>query len=620
MWQAACRFRRGTADINDIALQLEVDGTVVATERPGINLASMSTRDYVFATRVDLTEPGEHIIKVTNVTPGIEDISVVSSTVTTTTLAPGEVAESFGKYSYEEDVLTHVTIGTIDNESEPNEEGYEDFTNLSTDITVGETLQLTATLNPDGDGGIVGAWVDWNCDGRFDGEGELMGYSNGEPIAVALPAGASVAPGPKRLRVIGSTNTYTVFGPHGSYYYGQTEDYTLNVFSPENSAIAVFGTDVLINELDDEVSTLELPVSNEGEVELVGKVAVAYELPAIYTDRNISKAPANVKMKRADRAAKASETHANDDVAYVLHYDRGQVSAVSVGNYATAIFGQSYASELMTAVKGMTIECIDAYIESVPTKAVAQIYEKDGDSYVVVAEKEFTPAAKSWNHITLDEPYIITGKEIIYAVKIEGMLASKFYMGIDEGPAVRGYGDLCNVGGSTWWSMGDLGIDSNFCVRANVTGTRTAELSWLSIDKEELSVAPGATDNLKVTFNRANLLDGTYEGSIVFTTNDPLCPTKTIPVYMTKNIKSGIDAAKANSVKAVVDGNNLVLTSEKIISTVRIIGTTGITAGSNTTAGNRVAVALDNCPAGIYVVSIRYNDGSKEALKLAIGR
>lgn len=199
--------------------------------------------------------------------------------------------------------------------------------------------------------------------------------------------------------------------------------------SPENSAIAVFGENVLINELDDEVSTLEVPVSNEGEVELVGKIAVAYELPAIYTDRNISKAPANVKIKCANRAVKASETHA-DDVAYVLHYDRGQVSAVSVGNYTTAIFGQSYASELMAAVKGMTIECIDAYIESVPTKAVAQIYEKDGDSYVVVAEKEFTPAAKSWNHITLDEPYIITGKEIIYAVKIEGMLASKFYMGI----------------------------------------------------------------------------------------------------------------------------------------------------------------------------------------------
>lgn len=610
----------GTADINDVALQLEVDSVVVATERPGFNVPSFSTRDYIFATRVNLTEPGEHVIKVTNVTPDIEDISVLSTTVITNTLAPGEVATSTGKYCYEEDVLTHVTVGDIDNTSEPNRLGYEDFTNLSTNITAGQTLPLTATLNPEGDGGIVAAWVDWNGDGRFDGDGELMGYSKGEAIPVALPSGISVTPGPKRLRVIGSTYTYELFGPHGEYYYGQTEDYTLNVVSPENAASAVFGANMLIDESTDEVSSLEIPVTNEGSVDLNATITTAYELPAIYDGRTVTKAPANVKMQCAKRAVTTTDAPAGEDVAHVLRYDKGQNSAVSVGNYADAIFGQSYAAEYMSAVEGMKISSIDAYIESMPTKAVAQIYEKNGEDYTLVAEQEFTPTEKAWNHVAFNEAYTISGKEVIYAVKIEGMSADKYYIGIDEGPAARGYGDLTNVGGTTWWSMADLGINSNFCVRANVTGTRTPELSWLSIDKQEMNVAAGATDKVKVTLNRANLLCDTYEGRVVFTTNDPLCPVKTIPVYMTKKVMSGIDAPKTNTVKAVVDGSNLVLSADKAISTVRIISTTGMTVGANTVAGNRVAMAIDNCPSGFYVVSVRFVDGTTEAVKLVIRR
>lgn len=75
----------------------------------------------------------------------------------------------------------------------------------------------------------------------------------------------------------------TVFsGPHGEYYYGQTEDYTLNVVSPENEAIAVFDTNILIDTSSDEVSTLEVALANDGSVALESSVKVGYELPAIY--------------------------------------------------------------------------------------------------------------------------------------------------------------------------------------------------------------------------------------------------------------------------------------------------------------------------------------------------
>ncbi|MGN1246907.1 MAG: GEVED domain-containing protein [Muribaculaceae bacterium] len=614
----------GTADINDVALQLEVDGNVVATERPGFTLPALSSRDYIFATRVDLSAPGEHKVKVINVTPGDEGISVKSSAITTTTSEPGEYAYSCGQYSYPEDVLTHVTIGTIDNESEPNEEGYEDFTNLSTDITVGETIELTATLNPAGDGGIVGAWVDWNGDGRFDGAGEAMGYTRGEPIKVAIPAGTSVAPGPKRLRVIGSTYTYSLFKPHGEYYYGQTEDYTLNVVAPENAPVAVFSADELISDDDAATSTLDITINNDGASALESSVAVAYELPAIYDNRTISQAPANAKMLRAfSKGNVATKAIKNDDdisIAHVLKYDTEHYDAVNVGNSEYAIFGQSYVADFMAALKGMNIACIDAYIQDPTASAAAQIYEEIDGTYTLVAEKEFTPEANAWNRIFFDEPYLISGKSIIYAVKLNNLESGKFHIGIDAGPAVAGYGDLCNIGGETWWSMASLGIDSNFCVRANVSGTPTAEISWLSINKNSLNIAPGESDNVKVTLNRNNLLDGSYEGRVVFATNDPLCPTKNVAVYMLKSVKVGIDAAKARNAAATIEGNDLVITSDKAIASVRLISTTGASLGCNFGSGNRVAVTLDACNAGIYVAEIRYTDGAKECIKVAVTR
>lgn len=610
----------GTEDINDMALQLEVDGKIMATEHPGNVFPAFTTRNYTFTTRVDLSEVGDHEIKVINVTEGDEKISIDRCVVNTTKLAPGEVVGSCGLYSSESDVIVRVQIGDIDHESEANTLGYEDFTEFSTDIKAGESLDLTATVNNNGEKCIIGVWVDWNNDGMFDGNGELMNYTNGEPIAVKIPEDISVAPGPKRMRVIGSTHTYSLFESSGEYYRGQTEDYTLNVVKSENSAAIEFGADYLIDESEQTTSTIELPVTNTGDADLQATISVAYDLPAIYEERTISIPPADVTAKRIQGKVINKESAAGEEAEYVLRYDKGQYSAVSVTNYSEALFGQCFLSEYMSAIKGMYIQSISTYFENLPETASALIFEKQGEEYVSVYEQEFTPIAGAWNDIILDTPYVITGNEIIYAIKVAGMAADKYYIGMDNGPAVRGYGDLCNVGGTIWWSMADLGLDYNFCIRANVCGNPTSEISWLTVDKEELSVATGQSDKVKISIDRANLLNGTYEGSIIFTTNDPLTPSKSIPVYMTNTLSSGIDATMATSTEATMQGNELVLTSDEVISTARILTADGITIATNSVSDHRVAISLDKCPSGIYFVAVRLADGTKETIKLAIHR
>lgn len=609
----------GKESISDVALQLYVDGKLIATEQPGITLAPLAERTYTFAQRINLSDAGEHTVTVKNATPGDENISINSVSVGTKTYADGETYPSGGQYSYAEDAIVNVTIGDINNTSEANEEGYEDFTALSTDITPGQTLQLTAQFNPEGDGGVIGAWVDWNNDGLFNGEGEFQGYLTESFIPVAIPENLTVTPGAKTLRIVGNTGG-DVPSAHGEYYFGQTEDYTLNVVRPQNSPAAVASVAALESNSNDAVSLLDFALSNEGSAVLEGNIAVDYELPVIYENRvTVAQAPAKVKLSLAKAKEGAAAPQA-EDVAFVLHYDGGKNSAVGVGNFADAVFGQYYPAEMLSSIRGMKISSIDAYIYEVPVKAFAQIYERVNDNYELAAEQEFTPVEDSWNHVELQTPYTITGKDVIYAVKLTGMVENHYYIGIDGIAAVRGYGDLCNVGGTRWWSMADLGIDNNFCVRANVTGERTADISWLSVDKTQLSIEPGNHEDLKVTINRDKLIGDSYEARIVITTNDPLAPALTIPVYMTRTMGTGLDISTLQGCEVKVIGDNLVVASEKEITNVTINNIAGMTTGLSTAAGNDVAVSLDNCTSGIYVVSIKYADGSNDTMKMAIKR
>ncbi|MBD5310786.1 MAG: hypothetical protein HDS13_01285 [Bacteroides sp.] len=47
-------------------------------------------------------------------------------------------------------------------------------------------------------------------------------------------------------------------------------------------------------------------------------------------------------------------------------------------------------------------------------------------------------------------------------------------------------GILTTIGGDTWWSLMELGIDHNFCIRGNVSGDCTAALKWLTLDIDEM--------------------------------------------------------------------------------------------------------------------------------------
>lgn len=132
--------------------------------------------------------------------------------------------------------ITNVTFNTINNTS--GQYTYTDYSSgISTDIASGATYNfyITITNNWNGYYRYVRTWFDWNQDGDFSDTGESfdIGNSNSTPSvtlsqSISVPAGANL--GTTRMRVSVSVDNYQ--GPCNNAYYGEVEDYAVNIFQP----------------------------------------------------------------------------------------------------------------------------------------------------------------------------------------------------------------------------------------------------------------------------------------------------------------------------------------------------------------------------------------------------
>ncbi len=130
-----------------------------------------------------------------------------------------------------------VKIGTINNTSNANA-GYANFTNLNTNLEIGEGTAIT--LTPGFKTNILGiattapewwrVWVDLNADGDFTDAGELaydLGTTSTAVVngSVVIPAGT--APKATRMRVQMKYNAAPTSCE--TFSYGEVEDYTVNL-------------------------------------------------------------------------------------------------------------------------------------------------------------------------------------------------------------------------------------------------------------------------------------------------------------------------------------------------------------------------------------------------------
>jgi len=126
--------------------------------------------------------------------------------------------------------IKRVVFGTIDNSS-TGTAGYEDFTNISTEVTEGNQYAITitpawtSTAYPEG----YAVFIDWNGDGDFDDANEKpvsISATTTTPVTrnITVPSNINFD-NPLLMRVSMKYNSI----PTGceSFTYGQVEDYTV---------------------------------------------------------------------------------------------------------------------------------------------------------------------------------------------------------------------------------------------------------------------------------------------------------------------------------------------------------------------------------------------------------
>lgn len=141
------------------------------------------------------------------------------------------------------DGITSVVFGDINNPTGiDNEDGYIDYSSISTTLMIGSTEDLIVNLNTDGDAKYYArAWIDWNMDGYFDTDSERydLGFtdsnSNGKtsesPKTIEVPSNATI--GITRMRIISAYNGYANTACFVNN--GEIEDYSIIIEEQTNN-------------------------------------------------------------------------------------------------------------------------------------------------------------------------------------------------------------------------------------------------------------------------------------------------------------------------------------------------------------------------------------------------
>jgi len=219
----------GGATQSDFDISFDLDGTVI-TETVAGPLEGNATIEYTFIYLADLSAFGSYTITAYTSLASDYDSSNDSITVTVNNVNCAPAGDlSFG------DGFHLFQLGDIDNNTGTGGSGYEDFTNLSTDLEQGSSNSLTVTTGYGNQ--YIRVWIDFNDDFIFSldelvvdnyvlGAGSAAGTYTG---TTALVIAEDAALGQHIMRGKTNWNAPVPDDACEETQYGETEDYTVNI-------------------------------------------------------------------------------------------------------------------------------------------------------------------------------------------------------------------------------------------------------------------------------------------------------------------------------------------------------------------------------------------------------
>ncbi len=159
------------------------------------------------------------------------NISGNSNTVNVTTLdGPSPGIEPCAASTTQNNTLhiTNVSFGSINNSS--TNTAYNDFSNISTSLTTGQTETLSINVNNSHwTFNDIGVWIDWNNNGVFETSEEVYSRYGAGPYSGSItPPNTAIPNTSLHMRVRLAYGSNTAAQPCGiDTYFGEVEDYSI---------------------------------------------------------------------------------------------------------------------------------------------------------------------------------------------------------------------------------------------------------------------------------------------------------------------------------------------------------------------------------------------------------
>jgi len=123
--------------------------------------------------------------------------------------------------------IEHVGLGAIDNSNTLyHEQGYADFTEMVSKVSCGTSYPLSVDISYSTANANVNAWVDWNQDGNFDSNEQIMHSIGKNPLTNDFIVPVDAVNGLTRLRIRYALGLDLDACEYNSFI-GETHDYSL---------------------------------------------------------------------------------------------------------------------------------------------------------------------------------------------------------------------------------------------------------------------------------------------------------------------------------------------------------------------------------------------------------
>lgn len=154
--------------------------------------------------------------------------------------------------------IEHVGLGTIENNNDVfHTNGYADYTNMASKISKGQSVNLSVDVSYSTDDTRINAWVDWNQDGSFGADEQIMHSSGLNSLTSDFIVPDNALDGITRIRIRYALNKDLDACEYNSYV-GETHDYSLIVEGNATEDIEAPSAPTMLSTIDIDANSVSL--------------------------------------------------------------------------------------------------------------------------------------------------------------------------------------------------------------------------------------------------------------------------------------------------------------------------------------------------------------------------